>query len=176
MTARLRLALATPCAGWKAALPDLGPRVRAAARAALRAAAWRPGPAGAELSLVLGDDAGMRALNRHWRGQDKPTNVLSFPAGAAPAGAPALIGDVVLAFETVRREANEQGKPLADHLAHLVVHGVLHLIGYDHEEARAARRMERLEVAILAALGIADPYDGGKSRRVVLGSKRRMSR
>ena len=165
-----------PCAGWKAALPDAAQRARAAARAALAAAGWKAGPAGAELSLVLGDDLAVRALNRDWRGQDKPTNVLSFPGGAAPPGTPALIGDVVLAFETVSREAAAQGKPLADHLAHLVVHGVLHLIGYDHVAAPAARRMERLEIAVLAGLGIADPYDGGKSRRVALGSRRRMSR
>src|SRR5262249_21763425 len=152
MTGRLRLALAMPCAGWKAALPDAARLVRAAARAALAGAGWRPGPNGAELSLVLGDDHMVRALNRHWRGQDKATHVLSFPAGAAPEGAPALLGDVVLAFETVRAEAAAQGKRLADHLAHLVVHGVLHLIGYDHQAARAARRMERLEVAVLAGL------------------------
>ena len=116
---------------------------------------------------MLTDDAAVRALNAQWRGKDRPTNVLSFPAAtpdeiarARAGGPPLLLGDVVLALETCRREAAEQGKPLADHVAHLVVHGVLHLLGHDHEDDAEADRMERLETAILAELGIADPYAG----------------
>ncbi|MBM3561229.1 MAG: rRNA maturation RNase YbeY, partial [Alphaproteobacteria bacterium] len=109
------------------------------------------------------DDAELRALNRNWRGRDKPTNVLSFPAGddgeTAAAQARALwLGDVVIAAETVQAEASDAGMTIADHLAHLVVHGVLHLLGHDHELAAEATRMEALERAILARLGIADPY------------------
>ena len=131
--------------------------MRRAARAALAAAhgearaAASAGPAG-ELCLVLADDALQRRLNHDFRGHDKSTNVLSFE------GAPASLGDVVLALETVAGEAESQGKSLADHVAHLVVHGVLHLMGYDHRTSAQARRMERLEIAILAGLGIADPY------------------
>jgi probable rRNA maturation factor len=116
---------------------------------------------------VLSDDDTVRQLNREWRGQDKPTNVLSFPAQELrpggplpqpPLGAPLLLGDVVLAAETVAAEASAQGKRVADHLSHLVVHGVLHLLGFDHEAEADAVLMERREVAILAGLGIADPY------------------
>jgi probable rRNA maturation factor len=148
---RVRVALAMPCAGWKVARPDVAALARRAARAALRDAG-RP-EADTELSLVLADDATVRMLNARWRKQDKPTNVLSFPGGD-----PVLLGDVVLAFETVRREAAEQGKTLGDHLSHLVVHGVLHLLGFDHRKRREAEAMETMERRVLAGLGIADPY------------------
>jgi len=105
-----------------------------------------------ELCLVLADDRLQRTLNRRFRGKDRSTNVLSFD------GAPDGLGDVVLALETVQAEADAQGKSLADHVAHLVVHGVLHLMGHDHVGAAEARRMERLESAILTGLGIGDPY------------------
>lgn len=150
--------LAQPCAKWRRALPDVARRCSAAARAAL-ARAGRPLSGPTELGIVLAGDARLRRLNREWRGEDKATNVLAFPALAAAApGAPLLLGDVVLGFETVAREARRQEKALADHLAHLVVHGVLHLLGFDHERAAAARRMEALETAVLGELGIADPY------------------
>jgi probable rRNA maturation factor len=113
--------------------------------------------ANAEISVVLCGDAFIRALNRKWRGHDQPTNVLSFPSGGNPASAP-LLGDIVVAFETASREASEAGKLLRDHVAHLLVHGFLHLIGHDHEEAAEAEVMEALERASLARLGIADPY------------------
>ena len=149
--------IAEPCGNWRAPLPDVDRLCADAACAALAGAAAAEGAA--ELSIVLGDDAMMRALNRRWRGQDAPTNVLSFPAlGAVPLGAPRLLGDVVLAFETVTAEAEAQGKPLADHLRHLIVHGVLHLIGFDHAVAAEAERMEALEASVLARLGIPDPY------------------
>jgi probable rRNA maturation factor len=105
-----------------------------------------------ELCIVLASDRLQRSLNHTFRGADKSTNVLSFEGGDAGPG------DVVLALGTIAREAKDQGKSLADHLAHLVVHGVLHLMGYDHEKESEAKRMERLEVKILAGLAIADPY------------------
>jgi probable rRNA maturation factor len=108
---------------------------------------------------VLADDASVQDLNARWRGKDAPTNVLAFASDEPPAkGKPVLLGDVVLAYETVSREAKEQGKRLADHLRHLVIHGVLHLLGYDHIKATPAKRMEALETRILASLGVADPY------------------
>jgi probable rRNA maturation factor len=138
-------------------VPGLKPaeRARRAARAALVA-----GSAGAplELAIVLSDDRTLRALNHRWRGKDKPTNVLSFPSGTVDPAGRRTLGDVVLAFESLAREAEAAGKPLADHLSHLVVHGVLHLMGYDHERPVEARRMEGLEVRVLAGLGIPDPY------------------
>ena len=114
---------------------------------------------GAEVSVQLVDDSRIRALNAQWRGLDKPTNVLSFPASAPEkiAAAP-MLGDIVMAFETAEREAAEEGKTLADHAAHLVVHGFLHLLGFDHQIAADADRMEALETRILAKLQIADPY------------------
>jgi probable rRNA maturation factor len=112
-----------------------------------------------EISLLLSDDASVQDLNRRWRGLDKPTNVLSFPASAprSPDGIRAL-GDLVLAWETVAREAEQEGKPVADHVTHLVVHGTLHLLGYDHEIEHEAEAMEAREVEALAHLGIANPY------------------
>ena len=143
---------------WRRTLPDAPEICRTAAAAALARGA--AGVAGAELSIVLADDALIAKLNRTYRGIAKPTNVLSF-ASAEPARRRAplrLLGDVVVAHGTIAREARAQGKTLADHLTHLVVHGVLHLLGFDHERAAEARRMETLEVAILGGLGVADPY------------------
>jgi len=114
----------------------------------------------AELAIVLSDDSAIRALNRKWRGQNAPTNVLAFPAAAPGKRRPAslYIGDVVIAYETTAREAAAEGKPFKHHLAHLAVHGFLHLLGYDHESDREARKMERLERAILKRIGVPDPY------------------
>jgi probable rRNA maturation factor len=114
---------------------------------------------GAEVSVQLADDAQIKALNARWRGLDQPTNVLSFPAStvAKIASAP-MLGDIVVAFETAEREAGEEGKTLGDHAAHLVAHGFLHLLGFDHQNATDADRMEALETRILATIGIADPY------------------
>jgi probable rRNA maturation factor len=113
----------------------------------------------AELAIVLTDDSRIRVLNQAWRGLDKPTNVLSFPAaGRGGQGAPALLGDIVIAYETTKREAQVQGTPFLHHLAHLTVHGFLHLRGYDHEAEDEAETMERLERQILARLDIPDPY------------------
>ena len=128
---------------------------RKAARAALGAAETAYSP---EVAVALSDDAELRELNRIWRGKDRPTNVLAFPGGSAPVGGRLPLGDVILAFETVAQEAEAVDLALSDHLSHLVVHGVLHLLGYDHEKPAEARRMEDLEVRVLAGLGIADPY------------------
>jgi probable rRNA maturation factor len=128
-----------------------------AAIAAFAAAAAAEGQATHEVTLVLTDDAEMRELNRVWRGNDASTNVLSFPSGESQ-GDPLLLGDVVLACETVEREAKLQGIGTPDHAAHLVVHGLLHLLGHDHLNEDEALKMETLETEILASLGIADPY------------------
>jgi probable rRNA maturation factor len=117
----------------------------------------------AELAVMLTDDAGIRTLNGNWRGIDKPTNVLSFPAlqptvtGGAD-DAPRMLGDIAIAYETTRKEADDEHKPFDHHLSHLAVHGFLHLIGYDHENDDDAEAMECLEREILAQLGIPDPY------------------
>jgi probable rRNA maturation factor len=116
----------------------------------------------AELAIMLTDDAGVRTLNRNWRGIDKATNVLSFPAlqpsGRHGADAPRMLGDIAIAYETTRREADDEQKPFEHHLSHLAVHGFLHLIGYDHENDADAETMEEIERQILSQLGIPDPY------------------
>lgn len=113
---------------------------------------------GIEISILLSDDRHMRELNRRWRGRDAPTNVLSFPAVAGNIAAAASLGDIVLAYETAAREAEDEGKRFEDHATHLLVHGFLHILGYDHRGAADAAAMEGLERDILARLGIADPY------------------
>jgi probable rRNA maturation factor len=117
----------------------------------------------AELAVMLTDDAGIRTLNSNWRGIDKPTNALSFPAlpptgAGGPDDAPRMLGDIAIAYETTRKEADDEQKPFDHHLSHLAVHGFLHLIGYDHENDADADAMEALEQEILAQLDIPDPY------------------
>lgn len=159
------ISLADPL--WLDAMPNAEGLVEKASLAALAAAdlkpllAWRH----LEMSIVLADDATVHELNRTYRGKDRPTNVLSFanddaPDGLrlAPADQPCLLGDIILARGVTFEEARLQGKRIEDHLTHLVVHGVLHLLGYDHEEEAEAQAMEALETKILADLGIADPY------------------
>lgn len=155
------------CARWRGALADADALCAEAAAAALDAAGFVPLAKRIELGVRLADDAELRRLNRRYRGRDRPTNVLSFPAtacrpGTLPAlpaaGAPLPLGDVVLAFETVSAETAAQAKPLADHLRHLVVHGVLHLVGHDHGNDPQAAAMERLETRVLAGLAVPDPY------------------
>ena len=138
------------------------PRILAAVEAGLALAPVKPLP-GAELSLLLTDDKRIRIVNRDWRGFDKATNVLSFPAAPREkiASSP-VVGDIVIALETVAREAEAEEKSFGDHLSHLVIHGLLHLLGEDHETEAEALRMEALETAALARLGIADPYVGSE--------------
>ena len=136
-------------------LTGLDDLIDEAARAAVLAVEGeRPGL----VSVALSSDANVALLNERFRGKSKPTNVLSFPAGVgAPEG---QLGDIILGLETVEREAREQDIPFPHHVQHLVVHGVLHLLGYDHETAADAERMEALEIAILSKLGITNPYTG----------------
>jgi probable rRNA maturation factor len=116
----------------------------------------------AEVSVILTNDRAIAALNRQWRGQDKPTNVLSFPTPApvAKSGRAGVhhLGDIVIAYETTAKEARDEGRPFDHHLAHLALHGFLHLLGYDHESHGQAETMERRERLILARLGVPDPY------------------
>jgi probable rRNA maturation factor len=163
MIARLTVDVTVSAAAWRSLVPDAAAVARDAAQAAWRLA----GPAGgaAEVSILLADDETVRRLNGRHRGLDRPTNVLSFPIGEAPStdDAPAMLGDVVLACGVVAREAAEQRKAAAAHISHLVVHGVLHLLGYDHETDPDAATMEALEVRTLDGLGVANPYRHGEA-------------
>ena len=158
---RSAIDIAVPCRAWSA-VGGVKALCRRAATAALRAPeadGSAPQVEPVEISIMLADDATLHDLNRRFRGIDKPTNVLSFPAGGERLpDAPLMLGDIAIAFETCAAEAARDGKPLTDHLAHLVVHGVLHLRGYDHERDQDAAMMEPLETAILGRLGVADPY------------------
>lgn len=161
---------------WRRAAPNAAALSRCAAAAALAATGSARGHAHKvahrkklEIVVVLASDAFVAKLNRDYRGKEGPTNVLSFPSGLSEviAGEDAVpLGDIVIALETSRREAKAAGLPLAHHLAHLVVHGVLHLLGYDHEKAKNAALMEELEAEILRALGITDPYRPQRAARV----------
>ncbi|MGI0526336.1 rRNA maturation RNase YbeY [Rhizobium giardinii] len=145
----------------EAELQSLSERVLGAAAAFLRREEKQPFPKmPPEVSLVFTDDASIREINAEWRNQDKPTNVLSFPAfPLTPGKMPGpMLGDIILARETLVREAQALGKPFDEHLSHLLVHGFLHLFGYDHMEENDAERMESLETRILAGLGLSDPY------------------
>jgi probable rRNA maturation factor len=127
-------------------------------RATLAAVERADGPVSGHVSVALSSDAVVSELNGRFRGKPKPTNVLSFPTGpGSPAG---QIGDIILGLETVKREATEQYIAFEDHVQHLVVHGVLHLLGYDHETTADAERMEAIEIEVLFKLGIANPYTG----------------
>lgn len=141
-------------AAWTEALPEAEALVRVAAEAALASERADGG-----VTLLLTDDAAVRELNARFRHKDSATNVLSFPAPENPED---HLGDVALAYGVCAREAAEQGKPLGDHLQHLTVHGVLHLLGYDHIGDDEAEAMEGLERAVLAGLGVPDPYAAGE--------------
>ena len=156
-------------ARWRAVLDDAPALCRQAVRAALDRATSVPSLATAEVGVLLGDDRTVRQLNARHRDIDRATNVLAFPlldldhgppaCGSAPGlPGPVLLGDIALAVETVCREAGTAGKPVGHHLCHLVVHGTLHLLGFDHQDAAGARAMEDLERAILADLQVPDPY------------------
>jgi probable rRNA maturation factor len=144
---------------WQA-LPDADDIVRRAIALAASGAVMSHRH-GTELSVLLCDDQSIAKLNARWRGQNRPTNVLSFPATPPVPGGqdgPVILGDIAIAYETAAREAAEQGKTVADHLAHLAIHGFLHLLGYDHQMDGEAEHMEQLERDILARIDIADPY------------------
>jgi len=132
-------------------------KARSLVRRAVAQAAATASTTGTELAIVLTDDSAIRQLNRLWRGIDTATNVLSFPSKQT-ADEPVHLGDIVLAHQTIAREARAEGKPFAHHLAHLVVHGFLHLIGYDHDKDADAESMEQTERKILRRLNIPDPY------------------
>lgn len=156
---RRRVSVALRCAAWAEALPRAERFARRVVGAVLddrRVGLRHP----AEVGVVLADDGFVRRLNRDHRGKDKPTNVLSFPLedAATAKGRKPLLGDVVLAYRTIRREAKAERKSIGRHAAHLLVHGTLHLLGFDHERARDARIMEGHEVRILKRLGVPDPY------------------
>ncbi|MGD9649375.1 MAG: rRNA maturation RNase YbeY [Dongiaceae bacterium] len=149
-------------AAWKKALPQYKAIVRRAAQATLKALRLPP----AEISIVLTNNAQVQKLNRLYRGQDKPTNVLSFPQVSGGNIAmdkkhkpPLPLGDVVIAYPYAAREAKAQGKSLRAHTIHLLIHGILHLLGYDHGRAQEAKQMENLEKKILRQFGIKNPYE-----------------
>lgn len=154
----MQIAVAIEAGDWagEKALQALAAR----AAEAVLAETGQEAPLDAELSLLFSDDAHIRALNRDWRGKDKATNVLSFPAFDVAPGdpLPPMLGDIALAFETVRSEAELEEKPFDHHLTHLIVHGLLHLLGHDHEDDSEAEAMEALERQALARLAIPDPY------------------
>jgi probable rRNA maturation factor len=138
---------------WRQAAPDIAAQIRRAAVLSLRRGG-RADHGTVPLTILFADDERLRALNRAHRGKDKPTNVLSFPTASGSD----YLGDIAIAFGVARQEAEAAGKPLGHHAIHLAVHGVLHLLGYDHANAREAEAMEALETEILAEIGIPDPY------------------
>jgi len=166
------IAVSIDAPGWATLGPDfadedaLAEALEPLVEAAIAAGALPDGPIEsgrpAELSIVFADDATVQRLNREYRGKDAPTNVLSFALTEADEpdfpGAPLMLGDVILAYETVLAEAARDGKAAVDHTRHLVVHGILHLLGHDHLTDAEAEAMERIETALLARFGIADPY------------------
>ena len=161
----MNIALRIDSGAWENEVPDIDSIIDRAA-----VCAWENGNVGeyelpveqAEISVLLTDDSAVQELNKTYRGMDKPTNVLSFAAlddEDEPIVDPMLLGDIVVAFETTKREAEEQKISIKDHLFHLIVHGVLHLIGYDHIEDGDAAEMESLEIKILAQNGLENPYE-----------------
>jgi probable rRNA maturation factor len=147
----MRLEIGIDDPAWKA-IADLRQLARAALKASLPAE-------NVAVSVLFTSDDAMRKLNQAWRGKDMPTNVLSFPSSRpAPPGEPRHVGDIALAHGTIAAEAQDQGKSISHHTAHLLVHGALHLLGYDHETEQEAEAMEARETAILAGLGIDNPY------------------
>jgi probable rRNA maturation factor len=151
---KLKIDVLIDSARWKSA-----GNIRTVVRRAVAEAAGAQSTSGSELAIVLTNDSAVRQLNRLWRGVDAPTNVLSFPAATRQAeDEPAHLGDIVLAYETIAREARAESKPFAHHVAHLAVHGYLHLMGFDHEDDDDAETMEQAERKILRRLSIPDPY------------------
>jgi probable rRNA maturation factor len=156
---------------WEAAIPHVSELCDVAAIAAFAASAIQPPHA--EASLVLADDDFVASLNEQYRDREGPTNVLSFASyddvdelRDLPDGMPAMLGDIIIAFDTTEREAQQSGIDLDDHLRHLVVHGMLHLLGYDHISDDQAAMMEPLETKVLAQLGVTDPYNSEVTERI----------
>lgn len=155
------------CQGWNQALEDAPVLCRRAVDEAWRVSAADSGDGPVEIGIALAGDAETARLNARYRGIDRPTDVLSFASGEAahgrrrPEDPPVMLGDIVIAYETSARDAARADKPLAHHLQHLVVHGLLHLLGYDHETDGDAERMEAMEVEILRRLGVCNPYGTG---------------
>jgi probable rRNA maturation factor len=148
------------CPDWRRTMPEVEAEARRAVGAALAASGAKAGA----VSVLLADNETVRALNLRFRGKDKPTNVLSFPAAPLPAGTPEPpLGDLALAFETLRDEAEAAGKPFAHHFFHLLVHGTLHLLGHTHEGDEDEARMMAGERVILARLDVPDPYEGDRA-------------
>ena len=160
MSKRLEIDISIADQGWSAALWDVENICQSAAGTAFEMTAHGE-TENAEVSILLTDDSQMRSLNRDYRNRDQATNVLSFAGtdeGKPFATGPVLLGDIVVALGVCSREAKNEKKSMADHLAHLVIHGMLHLLGYDHEIEEDAEKMESLEIEALAKLGVADPY------------------
>lgn len=182
------LDIETASAPWKR-VSGLARRLNAAAELALASLpeALLPAAQGAQMTLLLTTDKAVQTLNRDFRGKDKPTNVLTFPQferrdlvrmGTVADGARLClyVGDIAMAYGVVAREAKAEGKTILDHATHLVIHGVLHCFGYDHDTAAKATRMEKLEKEIMASLGLADPYSSFDSKKTVSSPRRRGSR
>lgn len=150
---RLTTSVQVESRAWRAAWPSLATDIRMLIKAAGPQVLYPAGLRGGVVAIVLADDQRLRALNGRFRGKDKPTNVLSFPDADEP------LGGLALSFETISREAGDQGKSFVNHAKHMILHGFLHLLGYDHMSRREARLMEGLETAILAGMGIPDPYE-----------------
>ena len=162
-TRRLQVDILQADDKWSA-LENASDLIQHAAQAAILDGPAAPSAGTVDVSILLEGDAALQVLNKQWRGKDKPTNVLSFPAPPLPVavdlpGAEMSLGDIALSYDTLAAEALNEGKSLAAHLQHLVVHGMLHLQGYDHETPDEAEEMEALERRILASLGVADPYE-----------------
>ena len=161
---RLTIETQVECAGWSA-VDGLDALIEESLKAAIEESGAEL-VEGAEVSLLFCDDARIRALNQQFRAQDKPTNVLSFP-GPDPLETAHFLGDIAIAHETVAREAQEQGKTLEQHCRHLIVHGFLHLLGYDHEDDEDAEAMETMEVSILRRLGVDNPYRDNEHKKSI---------
>ncbi len=158
--ARTAAPIAIDCLVEAGAWPEEEELQAFAERAIAAASSCVKGPSAAALTILFTDDAHMQMLNGRFRGKDSPTNVLSFPAaaGLSPLQEPHHLGDLALGFETVFRESEDEGKPFDHHLSHLLIHGFLHLLGYDHVTPEQAEKMESLEKQALKSLAISDPY------------------
>ncbi len=158
MSGMLEVTVSVPCQAWRDAIADVEGVCKSAVEATCSS---KPPCSMAEVSIVLADDAFIQKLNRDYRGKDEPTNVLSFTGDHGlpeVPGAEMMLGDVVVSYETITAEAKENGRDIKDHLSHLIVHGMLHLLGFDHRDDEEASKMEEMEVSVLTGIGINNPY------------------